>query len=479
MEFLCPWLTWEMLRDYVENYSFYFVNNLKEKQYLIYKYSSRLFQHFLSSLLSIQHWHAFLNHPYTFAVMMSLYSTVVLLLLYHHTQVNSSLLQSAQWPISVDSISTEQKPHDFNQRAVSKQNSTTAGIPQQTPILNLGRSASKTIPSQSHNTTIPPKKTVMKSIGTTTALLTELDGAFAKENNDREAAKITRLKQFPPSTENPLAKKPSRIKSFLKAASRGLGLKRSHSLSSVTTDSSLPSQATRSELSSQSPGVGPNISNIRTGNNIESSSAAADGNRNGYESPSKFRSNAKAFQTPPRHPTARPSLEMPRNSHNLVQSPFSTVSTLTPDSQFVTMVNRQRSSHDGYRSILPGTGRDMSAEEKDNNDNESRYSDTNTGIIPSESDGTMMSSSGNGYLDDANAPPDVVLERSIRHPSVLVGWRIMIPGYGTGLIVSMQKKRFSTTRFVVQLENDQVVVLKLQRSKEKGNVPFQLIRKVR
>ncbi|MGK9626018.1 hypothetical protein O6382_24330, partial [Salmonella enterica subsp. enterica] len=48
--------------------------------------------------------------------------------------------------------------------------------------------------------------------------------------------------------------------------------------------------------------------------------------------------------------------------------------------------------------------------------------------------------------------PAVALKRSISHPAVLVGWKIFVPGIGTGTILALKRKRFATTKFVVQFD---------------------------
>lgn len=189
-----------------------------------------------------------------------------------------------------------------------------------------------------------------------------------------------------------------------------------------------------------------------------------------------------AFMTPPR-PTVTTSASTSRLPPlgTPIQTPYSTVSTLTPDSHFLSMVQRHRSLDSG-RDGFGGDGSVMDDDggEEDDDDRADSVSmiSESTGYAMSDGGG-MASGQGGSYVDDANAPPEVVMERSLTRPAILIGWRVMIPGYGTGLILSIKKKRFATTKFVIQLENDQIVALKLQRGKDKGNVPFHLLRKVR
>lgn len=69
------------------------------------------------------------------------------------------------------------------------------------------------------------------------------------------------------------------------------------------------------------------------------------------------------------------------------------------------------------------------------------------------------------------------VKASARSPSVLVGWRVIVKGRGSGLVVEMVKRRFMTTRFKVDFDNGVTEVLALQRSLKKGSVPFILISK--
>lgn len=189
-----------------------------------------------------------------------------------------------------------------------------------------------------------------------------------------------------------------------------------------------------------------------------------------------------AFMTPPR-PTVTTSASTSRLPPlgTPIQTPYSTVSSLTPDSHFLSMVQRHRSLDSG-RDGFGGDGSVMDDDggEEDDDDRADSVSmiSESTGYAMSDGGG-IASGQGGSYVDDANAPPEVVMERSVTRPAILIGWRVMIPGYGTGLILSIKKKRFATTKFVIQLENDQIVALKLQRGKDKGNVPFHLLRKVR
>lgn len=74
---------------------------------------------------------------------------------------------------------------------------------------------------------------------------------------------------------------------------------------------------------------------------------------------------------------------------------------------------------------------------------------------------------------------DRVMQQSIADPRVLVGWQIAIHGDGVGVVVGTIKRKFSTTKFTVEMESGEVLLLALQRSKHKGNVPFTLLQKLR
>jgi hypothetical protein len=73
-----------------------------------------------------------------------------------------------------------------------------------------------------------------------------------------------------------------------------------------------------------------------------------------------------------------------------------------------------------------------------------------------------------------------VLQLSHDDPEVLVGWKIFVPSYGNGRIISTKKKKFHTTRYMIQFENySKLIELPLQRSKSKGTIAFTLIGKMK
>lgn len=72
-----------------------------------------------------------------------------------------------------------------------------------------------------------------------------------------------------------------------------------------------------------------------------------------------------------------------------------------------------------------------------------------------------------------------ILEKSTADPRVLVGWRISLSeGREKGVVLATVKKKFSTTRFTVEMSDCSIRHLKLQRSATKGNVPFLLLEKL-
>jgi hypothetical protein len=72
-----------------------------------------------------------------------------------------------------------------------------------------------------------------------------------------------------------------------------------------------------------------------------------------------------------------------------------------------------------------------------------------------------------------------VLRRSVVDPRILVGWQIALPSGEVGEIVSTVKRKFSTTKFAVELSVGVTTVLALQRGEKKGIVPFTLLQKTR
>jgi hypothetical protein len=70
------------------------------------------------------------------------------------------------------------------------------------------------------------------------------------------------------------------------------------------------------------------------------------------------------------------------------------------------------------------------------------------------------------------------LKRSVAEPRVLVGWKIAVDGReGISLILSVRKKRFGATKFVVQHHDGRIEKLRLRRGDTKGDVGFTLLEK--
>jgi hypothetical protein len=72
-----------------------------------------------------------------------------------------------------------------------------------------------------------------------------------------------------------------------------------------------------------------------------------------------------------------------------------------------------------------------------------------------------------------------VMHKSTVDPRVLIGWRVSVRGFGTGVVLGTVRKLLSTTKLLVRMEqDDSEVALALQRSRTKGTVPFALIEKM-
>lgn len=127
-------------------------------------------------------------------------------------------------------------------------------------------------------------------------------------------------------------------------------------------------------------------------------------------------------------------------------TPYSTVSTLTPDSNYKTIKFKAEHS-----------------------DDEDAHSD-DVSCAPSE--GTTMS--GFSRIDFLLYENEI-MKSSVHDPKVLIGWRIFVKGRGNGIVLSTKKVKFSSTKFQVQFENGTIEYLSLKRSAIKGKVPFTLI----
>ena len=127
-------------------------------------------------------------------------------------------------------------------------------------------------------------------------------------------------------------------------------------------------------------------------------------------------------------------------------TPYSTVSTLTPDSNYKTI----KVKHDNF-------------EEEDANSDD-------VSCAPSE--GTTLS--GFSRIDFLLYENEI-MKSSVHDPKVLIGWRIFVKGRGNGVVLSTKKAKFSSTKFQVQFDNGTIEYLSLKRSHHKGKVPFSLI----
>ncbi len=100
------------------------------------------------------------------------------------------------------------------------------------------------------------------------------------------------------------------------------------------------------------------------------------------------------------------------------------------------------------------------------------HSEGDMSCAPSE--GTMMS----GYSKiDFLLYENEVIKQSAADPKVLIGWRILVKGMGSGTVLSIKKIKFASTKFVVQFDDGTMKYLSLMRSETKGKVPFTLISK--
>lgn len=93
---------------------------------------------------------------------------------------------------------------------------------------------------------------------------------------------------------------------------------------------------------------------------------------------------------------------------------------------------------------------------------------------------TTSASSGTSKASSSDHPVSnhELIVASVDHPDVLIGWRVLIKGYGAGTIMNMKRQKFKATKFSIQLETGQSVMLPLKRSAKKGTVPFSPIAKV-
>jgi hypothetical protein len=115
--------------------------------------------------------------------------------------------------------------------------------------------------------------------------------------------------------------------------------------------------------------------------------------------------------------------------------------------------------------------------------NNKTFSETRSVVSSAQRNGPAGGGGGSGYQDfgpGKNMMHLQVLQLSVEDPSILVGWKVFVPAYGNGLILGIRRRKFRTTLFKIQFENyGNVIELPLQRSRNKGKVPFTLIGKIK
>lgn len=208
----------DMLRDYVENYPEYFMANLEEKQYLVQRYTPQLIQELALLPTSLTRIQRVLSHPFVEGAVMTMFSLLVLLLLFHRTQIQPEILLDAQWPQSKDlvaadsSAATVVKDEKEMRRAQSILHMKSFPAAPASSSIPVGRTGSNAIIDRQHmpqRSAVQPKASVTEpsqidNNGKTEAVANESEASYEREQSQREAAKNARLKQFPPPS-NPLA----------------------------------------------------------------------------------------------------------------------------------------------------------------------------------------------------------------------------------------------------------------------------------
>lgn len=105
---------------------------------------------------------------------------------------------------------------------------------------------------------------------------------------------------------------------------------------------------------------------------------------------------------------------------------------------------------------------------------ESVSSYTNSGADEDVEDETGSQISNSDYHISDN----VIIRKSVTDPNALVGWRVNVKDYGSGVILAIKKKKFSTTKFSIHFENGSIRNLPLKRSEKKGKIQFTLLSKL-
>eukprot|EP01039_Chlorochromonas_danica_P001210 gene1210-1320_t len=170
------------------------------------------------------------------------------------------------------------------------------------------------------------------------------------------------------------------------------------------------------------------------------------------------------FSTPPRPAANRQVAGTPNGRASAASILFSPVSPLTPDTSLNEIMAGQDGNGDSLVEFSEAEGSASESEE--------------SSWAGNHSEGSAQSSLTVSDMSLHDQPFQSVLQQSVNDPNVLIGWRVLIRGQGAGVILSMKRKKFTTTRFVVQFENGRVEALPLRRSKKKGTVAFTLLSKL-
>ena len=70
-----------------------------------------------------------------------------------------------------------------------------------------------------------------------------------------------------------------------------------------------------------------------------------------------------------------------------------------------------------------------------------------------------------------------VMDESVKYPAVLIGWQISVAGE-VGTVLSAEKNIFRSTVYRIQFADGSTRTLALKRSKKKGKIEFELIKKI-
>lgn len=193
----------EAVRDCIENYPEYFVFNLQEKIYIVKKFVPLLFESavtFCTSKKSLWKIYEIISHPHVEATVLLMYSIVVLLIFYHHSQVDATVLTSSHWPKSIDMM---------EQRSDEKSSAITSAANTAQSVLHM-----KSFPTSSNieaNSSVHRKQkenteAVTNHVSQPSSIPIVSDQlSFEQQKHQRDVAKVARLQQYPPSP-NPLAK---------------------------------------------------------------------------------------------------------------------------------------------------------------------------------------------------------------------------------------------------------------------------------